>query len=113
MNRSTEFLDKPRSALSTILLNSFFQGCVDVQAAHHRAGNKVWVHVKNTCSADIVLQRVSGSGPENITLPALSTSLIRGDAPDAASSLRFNYQATNFVVAPGKSLPVALEVVLN
>jgi predicted metal-dependent phosphoesterase TrpH len=91
------------------LLTSLFHCCVQVSAPHFRAKNYVMAEIHNLCAADIHLQRRGDVGPSQLTLPALSTSLVRisTDRPDEA--LQLDYEATNLLVRPASGLPVTLE----
>ncbi len=91
-------------------LAPLFDECVLVARPHLRTKNAVYTKVRNTCDLDIVLKRTGGLGPMEIRLPARSTSLVKIGTKTPDKPLELKYSATNFLVAPGKSLDVVLRV---
>jgi len=66
--------------------------------------------VHNRCEADVHLQRTGGPGPEEITLPARSTTLLRLRVQRAPQPIELQYTATNFWISPEQGLSVTLKV---
>jgi hypothetical protein len=75
-----------------------------------RAKDNLVVEVRNTCQADITLEPPGQAQPRPIVLPAMSTVLLRASLSDAVKPVALKYTATNFVIAPGRSLPVMLKI---
>ncbi len=98
------------------LLRSFFNGCVQVGKPNVRAKTSLYVEVKNLCSADISLEPVDPPPPHQspqlrtIVLPAASTVLMRVPVLDPAKPVELNYVVSNFLIGPGKGLPVTLTI---
>ena len=84
--------------------------CLRVAAPHLRAKNAVWVEIENVCDVDIELERAGKLGPARLTLPARTVSLVKIDTPTPSEPLELAYTAANFLIAPGKGLPVTLRV---
>jgi len=91
-------------------LEPLFKECVKVVPSPVWREKTVFVQFHNDCDVDIRLQRIGNVGPEQVTLPAMATTLVKiGVAPDA-KSLPLSYTATNFWIAPDTGLPVAFEI---
>ncbi len=94
-------------------LDAIFKASVKVAKPHHRSKDTVWFEIKNTLGIDIQLEKTGGGGPEKLTLPANSTTLIRSKVKDDAQELKLSYTVKNFLIAPEKGLPVELIVQLQ
>ena len=92
------------------ILRPLFQRCVQMTPAHLRHKNEIWVKMYNDCELDITLQRNSGVGPETISLPPNSTVLLRNKVDPQTEHPILSYQATNFLIGPGKTLPVQFTI---
>jgi hypothetical protein len=92
------------------LLRPFFDACIQVCEPNVRSKANVFVEVRNKCQADICLELTSRSQPRSLVLPAKSTVLLKILPSDAAKPIALNYTAKNFLIGPGKSLPVTLRV---
>jgi hypothetical protein len=84
--------------------------CLRVAAPHLRSKNAVWVEIENVCDVDIQLDRVGNVGPARLALPAGTISLVKIDTPTPGEPLELAYTAANFLIAPGKGLPVTLRI---
>jgi hypothetical protein len=84
--------------------------CLRVAAPHLRSKNAVWVEIENVCDVDIQLDRVGNVGPTRLALPAGTISLVKIDTPTPGEPLELAYTAANFLIAPGKGLPVTLRI---
>jgi hypothetical protein len=91
-------------------LTPLFQQCVRVSSPHLRSKDTVWVRLHNDCEMDIELARSGAIGPEALTLPARSTSLVRIGTSGISGPLALSYVATNFRIAADKGLPVTITV---
>ncbi len=91
-------------------LRPMFEACVQVLPPHHRVKNAVFVHIRNRSEVDIRLERTGGPGPAQLLLPAGTVSLLKIGTADPAKPIRLEYTASNFLVAPKKSLAVTLTI---
>ena len=94
----------------TELLEPFFHGCVQVGAPHFRSDKTVWFEIRNSCDADIRLERTGELGPAKLELPAGTSTLVELPVPSTSRPIELRYTAKNFLVAPGAALPVVLRV---
>ncbi|HOX38762.1 MAG TPA: histidinol-phosphatase [Candidatus Brocadiia bacterium] len=88
-----------------------FRECVKIEMPHYR-GKDAWASVRNNSEMTIRLTRTDGPGPGTMTLKPRSVGLIRFRPPENAKTAMLKYIADNFLVEPGKGLPVAFEVEL-
>jgi hypothetical protein len=79
---------------------------VKVAPPHLRSSRDVWLEIRNTCEADVRLQRTGGVGPSELTLPAGTTTLVRIRTAKPKGPLELNYTATNWWIGPEEGLPV-------
>jgi len=91
-------------------LNEMFRGAVHVDSPHYRNEESAWLHVKNDSDIDIRLRRVGNSGPHSITLAANAVTELKLGLDSPAKQMRLTYVVENFLIAPGKSLPVEIVV---
>ncbi len=89
-------------------LDPLFHACVRVDPPHLRGKDAVWVVLRNVGEVDIQLRRSGKVGPEKLTLPARSTSLVKVGTSQPAQPVELAYTATNWLVAPGAGLPVTI-----
>jgi 3',5'-nucleoside bisphosphate phosphatase len=87
-------------------LAPLFDACVEVDKPHLRAGNDVWVRVRNRSPFDLKLTRTAGPGPERIELAAKTVSLMKVRLPGDDAATEFAYTVDNFLIGPGIGLPV-------
>lgn len=92
------------------LLAPLFNECVKVETPHLRTKNAVWTKVRNLSDLNIVLKRAGKLSHLEIKLPARTTTLLKIGTKTPDKPLELKYLATNFLIAPGKSLQVVLHV---
>ena len=91
-------------------LEPLFNGSVQVSRPHLRSQNTVWVEIRNGSSADIRLQRTGGGGPNELNLPARSTSIVKIKTPTPTEPLELRYTVTNFLIGVDAGLPVVFQI---
>jgi len=91
-------------------LEPLFAGCVRVSPPHLRSGNAVWVEIRNQCSTDVRLERTGNTGPGELSLPALTTSVVKIGTATPTEPLELRYTAANFLIGVEEGLPVVLRV---
>ncbi len=91
-------------------LAPLFKACLEIEAPHLRAGDNVWVRVRNRSPFDLRLRRTAGPGPNRADLPAETVSLLRVRVPANGTPVEFAYTVENFLVAPETGLPVVHRV---
>jgi hypothetical protein len=92
------------------LLRPFFAGCIQVGKPHLRTKSELVMEVRNQCQTDITLQPAGRARKKPVVLPAQATILLAIPVSGAIRPTAVQYTATNFLVAPGKGLPVALAI---
>lgn len=99
------------------LLNALFKESVEIGKPYNEYRGSIWVEVKNCSDIAIDLERTGNLGPGQITLAANATTILKtgigakdGEAP---TKIELSYTARNFLIAPGKGLPVTLNVDLK
>ena len=70
----------------------------------------LWVRIRNSCAADIQLERIGDVGPAKLTLPAKATTLVAVRLAGKEVPERLRYKVTNFLIAPVTGLPVEIEI---
>lgn len=91
-------------------LGPLFDECVQVAPPHVRSKNSVLVEIRNGCDIDIQLERTGQQGPQELTLPARTVSLVKVSTKQPAEPIQLTYTAVNFLVAPNQGLPVTLRI---
>jgi len=91
-------------------LKPLFYACVTTTPAHLKYKDKIWTKMCNNCDLHITLQKTGGGGPETISVPANSTYLFKIKVDAQAEQCKLSYQATNFLIGPGKTLPVQFTI---
>lgn len=91
-------------------LEPLFAASVRVAPPHLRGKSDLWVEIHNGCDADVKLERTGKIGPAQLTLPARTTSLVRITTSKPNDPVALEYTATNFLIEPGKGLPVTLAI---
>jgi len=91
-------------------LRGLFNASVEVGPVTARSKTSRTVLVRNRSSADIKLLQAGAVGPKEIVLPAESLCQIKLTVPEGAKPVTLSYTAANFIMAPGKGLPVTLQV---
>jgi hypothetical protein len=92
------------------LLEPFFSQCVRIEPPHLRAGNTIWVAVKNLGAADVRLKRAGSLGPRELVLAGETTTLVKISGVDPSKPLELPYTATNFWIEPETGMPVKLTI---
>jgi hypothetical protein len=91
-------------------LKPLFDRCVVVEPPHLKAKNAVWIQVRNVCDLDIQLSRTGNVGPDEISLPARTVTLLKIQTQQPDALLELSYTATNFVIEPEQGMPVTLRI---
>jgi hypothetical protein len=74
-----------------------------------RGGKKVVLFtVRNDSDLRIELRQAGKLGPQELNLPANTSTRMKINADDAEKQIELSYTATNFLIAPEKGLPVKL-----
>ncbi len=87
-------------------LAPLLDACVEVEKPHLRAGNHVWLRVRNRSPFDLNLTRSAGPGPARIELPAETVSLLKVRVPAEQTAADFAYTVDNFLIEPNLGLPI-------
>jgi len=90
-------------------LEPLFERSVEVVPPVRQAGRNAWLQIRNLCDADVQLERTGNAGPEQLTLPARTTTLVKIATGGQSESVELKYVATNFIIAPDEGLPVVLK----
>ncbi len=91
-------------------LEPLFRRCVLVAPPHLRSDKAVWVEIRNACNADIRLERAGPIGPAKLDLPAGTASIVEVAVAKSPGPVELKYTTNNFLIAPGKGLPVILRI---
>lgn len=92
------------------LLQPFFRACVEVQQPVSRSKTSLTLALRNTCEADIELERKGDRSVETVLLPARSTTLVRVAVADGNKTLQLACTVKNFLSGPNKPLTATLTV---
>ncbi len=84
--------------------------CIRVGKPHLVTDKAVYLEVQNTSDVDIHAVRTGKVGPGEVTLPARTTGLVKINVARSAEPLVLSYTVANFLIAPGKGLPVTLTI---
>lgn len=91
-------------------LRPFCERCIRVAQPHLRTKSGLVVEVRNRSEADIRLVREGKTGPQQLTLPAQTTTLLSLHGVESDQPVELDYTVTNFLVAPGKGLRIKLTI---
>jgi 3',5'-nucleoside bisphosphate phosphatase len=91
-------------------LDAIFKKSVQLGRPHHRTKGTIWVTIRNASIIPMDLERVGTQGPEKLTLPANATTVWRSKVDQDAKPAKWSYVVRNFLIAPGKGLPVDLTI---
>ena len=91
-------------------LEAIFRESVEIGKPHQRTRNGIWVTITNDSAIDIDMERTGTEGPETLTLPADTTTLLRTGNPGGTGPLKLSYVVRNFLIAPEEGLPVELTI---
>jgi hypothetical protein len=98
-------------------LNALFKESVEIGKPYNKYRDSIWVEIKNNSDIAIDLVRAGTLGPEQLTLAANATTILKtgiGDkADETPAQIELSYIARNFLIAPDKGLPVTLTVNLK
>jgi len=99
-------------------LDAIFKGAVEIGKPYNKYKDTIWVEIKNSSDVDIDLEKAGKLGPGKLTLPANTTTLLKTgtgaeEEDEAPAQIELSYNARNFLIAPGKGLPVILTIHLN
>ncbi|MEN6333612.1 MAG: Sb-PDE family phosphodiesterase [Phycisphaerales bacterium] len=75
-----------------------------------REGKVVRFTLRNTSDLPLVFERTGRVGPKELTLPADSVMRLKLNAGKEEKTVELSYIVKNFVVAPGKGLPVNMAI---
>jgi hypothetical protein len=91
-------------------IEAIFDGSVEVRPPHFRQKAGFYVHMINRSHMNIELKRMGDVGPEEIILEANATSVVQIKHPENDRPASLEYEVANFLIAPGKGLPVTLAI---
>jgi len=91
-------------------IEPLFYASLEVEPPHLRTNNALWVKMANGSAVDIRLENRGQLGPAELVLPADSVTLVRIAGRNLDGPLALPYTATNFLVAPDRSLDVTLRI---
>jgi predicted metal-dependent phosphoesterase TrpH len=94
-------------------LEAIFNESIHIGKPHHRTKQTIWVTVRNASIMTIDLERAGTQGPEKLTLPANTTTVLRMGVDPNAKQVKLSYIVCNFLIAPDKGLPVDLTINLQ
>jgi len=94
-------------------LEEIFKGSIRVGEPHHAQKDTIWLEIRNRSDIDIAMERRGDLGPQELTLPANSTTILRTKVDREAAQVRLPYLVKNFLTAPEKGLPVTLMIPLK
>jgi hypothetical protein len=94
-------------------LDAIFKAAVKVDKPYYRQKDTVWFEIRNNLCMDIQMKKTGTGSAEKLVLPANSTTLLSTGAKDKAGEVKLSYVVKNFLIAPGKGLPVELIVPLQ
>lgn len=83
-------------------LRPLIERCVQVTPIRNANGRMTSLRIVNDSDIPVRLRRISGMGPEELTLEPGSLQRLKVTIPDGGA--QFNYEATNLLVAPGRGL---------
>ena len=92
------------------LLRPFCEACIEVLPSSLRTSKKMYLELRNHCQADISLEPAEGAPIRPVVLPARSTVLIEIQIEKSVTCDVIKCKATNFLIAPGESLPITLKI---
>jgi len=89
-------------------LEAIFQAAVKIKDVEYNDDDVVRFQVTNHSDINVELERTGRVGPKSLVVPARGTALIKTKVTDAGSSVKLPYVVQNFLIGPGKGLPVNL-----
>lgn len=94
-------------------LQALFNESIKISKPYHRTKGTLWVTIRNASAATMDLERAGSQGPEKLTLPANTTTVLRTSVEQDAKQAKCSYVVRNLLVAPDKGLPVDLTIDLQ
>ena len=93
-------------------LEPLFHASIQVSPCHYRYKDNVYCTISNQTDVKLELQRKGKQGPPTISLGSQTTGLLKIRTKSEKKQLTLHYEVTNYLIAPGKSLPVKLVIKL-
>jgi len=94
-------------------LEALFNESIHIGKPYHRTKGTIWVTIRNASTATMNLERAGTQGPEKLTLPANTTTVLKTGVDQNAKQAKLSYVVRNFLIAPDKSLPIDLTIDLQ
>jgi hypothetical protein len=94
-------------------LHAIFRKAVQTDKPYRTQGDTIWFEVSNNSDIDIQVQGIEQDGPGELTLSANAITIVKTKSKSKTKQAEFRCQVTNFLVAPGKGLPVELIIRLQ
>jgi len=94
-------------------LAAIFDEAVKIHKPYLKRAGTIWVKITNSADIDMDLERTGTQGPEELKLPANTTTVLRTKIEETASQAKLSYSVKNFLIAPEKGLPVDLLIDLK
>jgi hypothetical protein len=93
-------------------LEPLFHASVKISPCHHRYRDNVYCTITNQSDITLELKRKGKTGPPIFLLGPQTTGLLKFRTPSKQNEITLDYEVSNYLIAPGKSLPVKLTVEL-
>ncbi len=91
-------------------LSEIFNESLKISSPHHSTGNTRYFLIENCSEVTLKLKKNGKFGPDEIEIPAKSTIQVSMRISGEADEVRLPYKVTNFLIGPGKPLPVELVI---
>ena len=88
-------------------LEALMEASVQVAPPHNQYRNNIYFEVTNNSDFKFELEKISGSGPAQITLTPHRTVVIRASLDKETKNAKLSYKVTNLLIAPGENLGVS------
>ncbi len=90
-------------------IDALFQAAVRVSDIQYEEGKNKAIRfmLRNTSDLAVELQRADKLGPATLSVPANGATRVRVGVDSLDQPVELTYHAVNFVIGPGKGLPVA------
>jgi hypothetical protein len=93
-----------------VYLNALFNASVEITDIKHGQDKVVRFRLRNTSDIDLMLERTGRTGPASMELPGGAAVQIKTKVADLEAPVELAYTVQNFLIGPGKGLPVTLTV---
>jgi hypothetical protein len=87
-------------------LDAIFKASVKITKPYYRQKDTIWCEIKNSSCMDIQMEKAGTERAEKLVLPANSTTLLKTKVKGEPEQAKLSYVVKNFLIAPGKGLPV-------